>query len=134
MKNVPNITRMHNFPFWQQQDLCFIYQFWKQPTSNPYSLFFAVKKNSFIHSIFHISFFLCPFLTKTKQYFSTNQRAKMTNHSTTRNFLYFCINFIQFKVIFAASYIVIANQCHFNIGGHKFANNEAKFFLNSLIR
>ena len=48
---------MHNFPFWLQQDLCFIYQFWKQPTSIPYSLFFAVKKNSFIHSKFHINFF-----------------------------------------------------------------------------
>ena len=56
----------------------FIYQFWKQLTSIPYSLFFAVKKNSFIHSKFHINFFF-PFLTKTKQYFSTNHITKLTN-------------------------------------------------------
>ena len=50
-------TTMHNFPFWLQQDLRSIYQFWKQPTSIPYSLFSAVKRNSFIHSKFHINFF-----------------------------------------------------------------------------
>ena len=32
IKNVPNITTMDNFPFWLQQDLRSIYQFWKQPT------------------------------------------------------------------------------------------------------
>ena len=45
------------FSIWLQQDLRSIYQFWKQLTSNLYSLFFAVKKNSFIHSKFHINFF-----------------------------------------------------------------------------
>ena len=36
---------MRNFQFLQQQDFRSIYQFWKQPTSIPYSLFFAVKNN-----------------------------------------------------------------------------------------
>ena len=57
IKNVPNISTMHKFPFWLQQDLRSIYQFWKQPTSIPYSLFSAVKRKSFIHSKFHIKFF-----------------------------------------------------------------------------
>ena len=78
MKNVPNITMMHNFPFWLQQDLGSIYQFWKQRTSIPYSLSFAVKKNLFIRSKFYNNF-LCSFPTKTKQYFSTHQIAEMTN-------------------------------------------------------
>ena len=59
IKNVQNITTMHNFPFWLQQDLRSTYQFWKQSTSILYSLFFAVKKNSFIHSKFYINFFVC---------------------------------------------------------------------------
>ena len=46
-----------SFPFWLHQDLRSIYQFWKQLTLIPYSLFFAVKKNSFVHSKFHINFF-----------------------------------------------------------------------------
>ena len=98
MKNVPNISTMHNFPFWLQQDLHSIYQFWKQFTSIPYSLFSAVKRNSFIHSKFYINFFFT-FPAKPKQYFSTNQIARMiilTNQRATRNFLYFCLNFIQF--------------------------------------
>ena len=41
-----------------QQDLRSIYQFWKQPTSIPYSLISAVKRNSFIYSKFHIDLFL----------------------------------------------------------------------------
>ena len=73
MKNVPNISTMYNFPFWLQQDLRFIYQFWKQPTSVPYSLFFAVKTPNFTLIFFFV------FLTKPKQYFSTNQIARMTN-------------------------------------------------------
>ena len=51
---------------------------WKQLTSTLYSLFLAVKKNSFIHSKFDIRF-LCVFPTTAKQYFSTNQNVKMTN-------------------------------------------------------
>ena len=76
MKNAPNISTMRNFPFWLQQDLRSIYQFWKQPTSIPYSLFFALKKNLFIHSKVHINFL---FTFPMKQYFSTNQIARMTN-------------------------------------------------------
>ena len=57
IKNVPNISTMPNFLFWLLQDLHSIYQFWKQPTSIPCSLFSAVKRNSFIHSKFHIKFF-----------------------------------------------------------------------------
>ena len=41
----------------------------------------------------------------------------LTNQRTTRNFLYFlyfCINCIQFQVIFAALYVTIATHCHFN--------------------
>ena len=102
MKTVPSVIAMLNFPFWLQQDLCSIYQFWKQPASTSCSLIFAVKENSFIHSRFHTNF-LCTFLTKTKQYFLTNQIVKMTqfdqNQNTTRNFLnflYFCLNFITY--------------------------------------
>ena len=56
----------------------------EQPTSIPYSLFSAVKKNSFIHSKFHINFFFT-FPTKPKQYFSTNQIARMTNFDQSEN-------------------------------------------------
>ena len=69
IKNVPNITTIDNFPFWLQQDLRSIYQFWKQPTSIPHSLFFAVKKNSFIHSKFHINFFCAHFRLKRNNIF-----------------------------------------------------------------
>ena len=68
-----------------------------------------------------ILIFFLTFPTKPKQYFSTNQIARMTNfdqQKTTRNFLYFlyfCINFIQFYVIFAAFYVIIATHCHFNV-------------------
>ena len=72
------------FLFWLQQDFHSIYQFLKQPTSIPYSLFYAVKRNSFIHSKFHINFFLT-FPTKPKQYFSTNQIARMTNFDQSEN-------------------------------------------------
>ena len=119
---MPNISTMHNFLFWLQQDLHSIYQFWKQPTSMPYSLFSVVKRNSFIHSKFNVNFFFT-FLTKPKQYFSSNQIARMTKLSLTNQrtrryflyFLYFCINFIQFEVIFAASYVIIATHYHFNV-------------------
>ena len=70
LENVPNISTMYNFPFWLQQDLGSIYQFWKQPTPIRYSLFSAVERNSFIHSKFHVNFFFT-FPTKPKQYFST---------------------------------------------------------------
>ena len=93
---------MHNFPFWLQQDFRSIYQFWKQPTSMLYRLFFVVKKNSFIHSKLTLVFFLCSLPTKTEQYFSTNQIVKITNFdqsNTIRNFLYFpyfCADFVLF--------------------------------------
>ena len=50
-----------------------------------YSLFSAVKSNSFIHSKFHIKFFFLTFPTKPKQYFSTNQIARMTNFDQSEN-------------------------------------------------
>ena len=84
IKNVPNISTMPNFPFWPQQDLHSIYQFWKQPTSIPYSLFSVVKRNSFITPNFTLIFFLT-FPTKPKQYFSTNQIARMTNFDQSEN-------------------------------------------------
>ena len=80
-----HFSTMPNFPFWLQQDLHSIYQFWKQPTSIPYSLFSAVKRNSFIHSKFHINFFFSTFPRKPKQYFSTNQIARMTNSDQLEN-------------------------------------------------
>ena len=111
---------MPNFPFWLQQDLYSIYQFWKQPTSIPYCLFCAVERNSFIHSKFHINFFLT-FPTKPKQYFSTNQIARMTNFDQSENDKKFSIFSILLHylntilVIFAAFYVIIATHCHFNV-------------------
>ena len=106
---MPNISTMLNFPFWLQQDLHSIYQFWKQPTSIPYSLFSAVKRNLFIHSKFHINFFFSLFRRNRNNIFPpiklpelsilTNQRTtNLTNQRTTRNFLYFlyfCIKYAQ---------------------------------------
>ena len=94
MKNVPNISTMYNFPFWLQQDLRFIYQFWKQPTSVPYSLFFAVKTPNFT-----LIFFFSFFWRNRNNIFPPIKLPEwpiLTNQSTTRNFLYFCFNLIQF--------------------------------------
>ena len=85
IKNVDDIVHDNDalLSFLIQQGRRSINQFWKQSTTIPYSLFFAVKKNSFIHSKFPINF-LCTFLTKTKQYFSTNHIIKMTNFDQSK--------------------------------------------------
>ena len=82
------------------------YQFWKQPTSIPYSLFSAVKRNSFIHSKFHINFFFT-FPTKPKQYFSTNQIARMTNFDQSENDKKFPI----FSILLHLLYTILGDFC-----------------------
>ena len=80
------------------QDLCSIYQFWEQPTSIPYSLFFAVKKNLFIYSKFQIISY-AHFWLKQNNIFPPIKSSKwqiLTNQTRIRNFLY-CINLYHFR-------------------------------------
>ena len=63
--------------------------------NSSYSLFFANKKNLFIHSQFHINF-LCTFRTIVKQ-------KNFDQSKSARNFL----------VIFAALFIIITTHCLF---------------------
>ena len=88
---MPNISTMHNFPFWLQQDLHSIYQFWKQLQP------ILCRQQKFVYSlqILHSFFF-------TKQYFSTNQIARMTNFDQSENdkkFSIFSILFLQLCTI-----------------------------------
>ena len=125
MKNVPNISTMHNFPFWLQQDLRSIYQFWKQPTSIPYSLFFAVKKNLFIHSVFHINFFHFSDKTETiffhqsnsqnDQFWPIRERQEIFYVFYTFFFYTFALTLYIFRWYVDAFYVIIATHCHFNV-------------------
>ena len=94
-------------PFWKHSNS--IYQFWKQPTSIPYSLFSAVKRNSFIHSKFHINFFFT-FPTKPKHYFSTNQIARMTNFDQSENDKKFSILLHQLNTILGNFCSILRNN------------------------
>ena len=78
------------FPFWLQQDLGSIYQFWKQPTSTPYSLFSAVKRNSFIHSKFHINFFF-HFSDETETIFFHQSNCQIDQSENGKKFFMFSI-------------------------------------------
>ena len=78
------------------------------------------RQKEFVYSLQISHYFFFTFPTKPKQYFSTNQIARVTNFDQSENrkkffmFLYFCINLIQFWVIFAAFYVTIVTHCHFN--------------------
>ena len=97
MKNVPSISTMHNFPFWLQQDVCSIYQFWKQST---YSLQpILCRQKEFVYSLQISHYFFFTFTTKPKQYFSTNQIARMTNFDQSENDKKFFILLHEFNTI-----------------------------------